>query len=76
MLPNNISSETSEDRPAGNGHEVTLTEENTFGFLPGPMRGVSCPSCFHDQLLGELISDGECRACGATVDVRLEVRPE
>lgn len=69
-----MSSRTSSDRRVEPGHEVTLTEQNTFGFLPGPMRGVSCPNCFRDQLLSELISGGECRGCGAEIDVRLEVR--
>lgn len=72
-----MSSRTSSDGQAGQRqeHEVALTEGNTFGFLPGPMQGVSCPSCFHDQLLRDLISSGECRSCDAEIDVKLEVRP-
>ncbi|MFB6172142.1 MAG: hypothetical protein ABEJ23_06385 [Haloarculaceae archaeon] len=71
-----MSSRTSNEGASEPGRQVTLTEQNTFGFLPGPMRGVSCPRCFHDQLLVELIDGGECRACGATIDVSLTVRPE
>jgi hypothetical protein len=70
-----MSSHTTGSNSSRGGHEVTLTGENTFGFLPGPRQGVSCPNCFHDQLLAELIHGGECRSCGATVRVTLEVRP-
>ena len=51
----------------------TLTESNTFGFLPGPMTGVSCPSCFKDQLLRDIISDGACKHCGSALELTLAV---
>lgn len=51
--------------------EYTLTESNTFSFLPGTMTGVTCPACFKDQLLKEVIATGECTHCDATLELTL-----
>lgn len=51
--------------------EYTLGESNTFSFLPGTMTGVSCPACFKDQLLKEVIRAGECRHCGTALELTL-----
>lgn len=68
-----MKTEASERDGNAQGTEFTLTAENTFGFLPGPMTGVSCPSCFKDQLLKEVISEGSCTHCGATLELTLAV---
>lgn len=53
--------------------QYSLTEQNTFGFLPGPMTGVSCPACFKDQLLRDIINDGACKHCDASLELTLSV---
>ncbi len=64
------------DGIGGNGSEgsFTLDDGNTFSFMPGPMTGVTCPACFRDQLLKEVIARGECRSCGAQLELTLSVR--
>ncbi|MFC7227446.1 hypothetical protein N0B31_08530 [Salinirubellus salinus] len=52
----------------------TLDADNTFQFLPGPMLGVSCPTCFRDQLLREILSTGVCTHCGTELEVTLTAR--
>lgn len=39
-----METEANERDDNAQGTEFTLTAENTFGFLPGPMTGVFCPS--------------------------------
>lgn len=67
-----------EDRPDAGGGTFRLTGENTFPFLPGRTTGVTCPCCFRDQLLGEVIRSGTCNGCGAKLEVTLsaECAPE
>jgi hypothetical protein len=64
--------------PAGDARETgqsfTLGEGNTFSFLPGPMLGVSCPACFHDQLLKEVVSRGACTHCDTELELTLTAR--
>ncbi|MFC6835279.1 hypothetical protein [Halomarina ordinaria] len=52
-------------------HEVALSESNTFRFLPGAMDGVSCPCCFRDLLVREVIERGACTGCEASLELRL-----
>ncbi|MFD1589064.1 hypothetical protein ACFR9U_18950 [Halorientalis brevis] len=68
-----MSSEPDEqnDVRAGQVQEFSVTRENTFQFMPGPMTGISCPCCFHDQLLRDIIERGECRSCGADLQLSL-----
>ncbi|WP_255195585.1 hypothetical protein [Halorarius litoreus] len=66
-------SSDADGRGAVAGSRYTLTERNTFGFLPGPMTGVSCPSCFKDQLLRDIITEGTCKHCGASLELTLSV---
>lgn len=54
--------------------EFELDDSNTFSFLPGPMAGVTCPACFKNMLLKEVISDGECNSCGAELELTLSIR--
>ena len=51
-----------------------LDEQKTFSFIPGPMLGVSCPACFKDQLLKEVVSRGVCTQCGAELELTLTAR--
>jgi len=55
----------------GTHQSFTPGTDNTFGFLPGPMLEVSCPACFRDQLLREILSRGVCTQCGATLELTL-----
>ena len=59
----------------GRARTFELDSENTFSFLPGPMAGVACPSCFRDMLLKDVISNGECNSCGAGLELTLTARP-
>lgn len=68
--------ESSSDPSAGPVQEFNVTRENTFQFMPGPMMGISCPSCFHDQLLRDIIEVGECRSCGAELQLSLKARTD
>jgi hypothetical protein len=54
--------------------EFVLDGDNTFGALPGAMTAVSCPSCFNQQLLKDVIDRGTCRSCGAELELTLSVR--
>jgi uncharacterized protein (DUF983 family) len=58
------------------GMEFVLDRENTFGALPGTMTAVSCPSCFNQQLLKDVIDTGTCRSCGADLELTLSVQAE
>lgn len=58
------------------GMEFVLDRENTFGALPGTMTAVSCPSCFNQQLLKDVIDSGTCRSCEADLELTLSVRPD
>ena len=71
-----MSSEPAEssDSRAGSVQEFNVTPENTFQFMPGPMTGISCPSCFRDQLLRDVIEHGECRSCGADLQLTVKTR--
>ncbi|WP_336002812.1 hypothetical protein [Halorientalis halophila] len=53
--------------------EFTVTGENTFEFMPGPLTGITCPCCFKDMLLRDVIRLGECNSCGAAVELKLAV---
>jgi hypothetical protein len=63
------SDEAVQDGPV---QEFTVTPENTFEFMPGPLTGISCPQCFRDMLLKDVIRKGECNSCGA--DLELSIR--
>lgn len=54
----------------------TLDEENTFSFVPGPMLAVTCPSCFKNQLLKEVVARGSCTSCGADLELTLTARTD
>ena len=56
--------------------EFVLDHDNTFDALPGTMTAVSCPSCFNQQLLKEVIHGGRCRSCDADLELTLSVRPD
>jgi uncharacterized protein (DUF983 family) len=56
------------------GQEFTVTDDNTFEFMPGPLTGISCPSCFKDMLLKDVIRLGECNSCGADLELTLKAR--
>jgi hypothetical protein len=56
--------------------EFTVSGNNTFEFLPGPMTGISCPCCFKDMLLKDVIRQGECNSCGADMELTLKAQPE
>lgn len=58
------------------GMEFVLDRDNTFGALPGTMTAVSCPSCFNQQLLKDLIDSGTCRSCGTDLELTLSVRSD
>jgi hypothetical protein len=58
------------------GTEFVLDRENTFGALPGTMTAVSCPSCFNQQLLRDVIEGGRCRSCDAELELRLSVQAD
>jgi len=51
--------------------EFTVSRQNTFEFMPGPLTGISCPNCFRDQLLKEIIRRGECTQCGTSLELTL-----
>lgn len=53
-----------------------MTDENTFAFLPGTQTGISCPNCFRDMLLQEVIHRGECNSCGADLELTLRANTE
>jgi len=55
--------------------EFTVSRQNTFEFMPGPLTGISCPCCFKDQLLKEVIRTGECNSCGAGLELTLTATP-
>jgi hypothetical protein len=59
---------------SGSHQSFTLGTDNTFSFLPGSMLGVSCPACFRDQLLKEVVARGECTQCGADLELTLTAR--
>lgn len=56
---------------SGGSAELTLTDANTFSFLPGPMAGATCPACHRQILLKEVISAGACNSCDAPLDLTL-----
>ena len=60
-----------DDGVAPRGQEFTVTRDNTFEFMPGPMTGISCPACFRDMLLKDVIREGECNSCGAELELTL-----
>jgi hypothetical protein len=53
--------------------EFVLDRDNTYGALPGTMTAVSCPSCFNQQLLKDVIHTGRCRSCDADLELTLTV---
>jgi hypothetical protein len=60
----------------GRSMEFVLDGDNTFAGLPGTMKAVSCPSCFSQQLLKDVIDTGRCRSCDADLELTLSVQPE
>lgn len=65
---------TSATDERGARQSFVLDERNTFGFIPGPMLGVSCPACFKSQLLKEVVTGGVCTQCGADLELTLTAR--
>lgn len=65
---------STEPASSGRSAELTLTDANTFSFLPGPMAGATCPACHRQILLKEVISGGECNSCEASLELTLAVR--
>ncbi|SDF75671.1 hypothetical protein [Halorientalis regularis] len=51
--------------------EFAVTQNNTFEFMSGPLTGISCPCCFKDMLLKDVIRLGECNSCGAGLELSL-----
>lgn len=62
---------STEPTSSGGSAELTLTDANTFSFLPGPMAGATCPACHRQILLKEVISDGACNSCDARLELTL-----
>lgn len=62
---------STEPPSSGGSTELTLTDANTFSFLPGPMAGATCPACHRQILLKEVISGGECNSCDAPLELTL-----
>lgn len=60
---------------SGMSTELTLTDANTFSFLPGAMAGATCPACHRQILLKEAISGGECNSCESPLEVTLTATP-
>jgi hypothetical protein len=58
------------------GQEFAVTQQNTFEFLPGPLTGIACPCCFKDQLLKDVIRDGECASCGASLELSITAKTD
>ncbi|MFB6084635.1 MAG: hypothetical protein ABEJ94_10365 [Halorientalis sp.] len=56
--------------------EFTVTGDNTFEFVPGPLTGISCPCCFRDVLLRDVIREGACNSCGAELELTLTARAD
>ncbi|AQL44074.1 hypothetical protein BV210_15790 [Halorientalis sp. IM1011] len=63
-----------DDGVAPREQEFTVTRNNTFEFMPGPLTGISCPCCFKDMLLKDVIRAGECNSCGADLELTLTAR--
>lgn len=64
-----------DDGATGRVQEFSVGQDNTFEFLPGPLTGISCPCCFKDQLLKEVIVQEECTSCGADLELTLKATP-
>lgn len=58
----------------GARQSFVLDAGNTFGFVPGPMLGVSCPACFKSQLLKTVVTGGVCTQCGTELELTLSAR--
>jgi hypothetical protein len=61
-----------DDGNLGGSQEFTVTRQNTFSFMPGPLTGISCPHCFRDMLLKDVIREGECNSCGTSLELTLK----
>lgn len=65
-----------DDGAAPRVQTFSVTADNTFEFMPGPLTGISCPCCFRDMLLKDVIRHGECNSCGADLELTLRAQPE